>query len=86
VLIEFAAYVREPQFDPTSPRQVSFAQWLGARPELHRSGSLTPDFQWTHHKRRLVWSRTIEKHTPIDACLKHARVSADSLPSESGCP
>ena len=36
MLIQFAAYVSEPQFDPTSPRQVSFAQWLAARPELHR--------------------------------------------------
>ena len=36
VLIEFAAYVSEPQFDPTSPQQVSFARWLAARPELHR--------------------------------------------------
>ena len=36
VLIEFAAYISEPKFDPTSPRQIAFGQWLAARPELHR--------------------------------------------------
>jgi len=86
VLIEFAAYVREPQFDPTSPRQVSFGQWLGARPELHRSVLLAYDFHQTQSKRRLFLLRTIEKHTPVDAGLQDARLSAGTLLPDSGCP
>ena len=54
MLIEFAAYVREPQFDPTSSRQVSFAQWLAARPELHRLECLLAyEFRQTHCRRHL---------------------------------
>ena len=36
VLIEFAAYVSDPQFDPLASGQPSFGQWLAARPELRR--------------------------------------------------
>ena len=36
VLIEYSAYVGDPEFDPLSPLQPSFGQWLAARPELRR--------------------------------------------------
>lgn len=36
VLIEYSAYVNDPEFDPLSPLQPSFGQWLAARPELRR--------------------------------------------------
>lgn len=38
VLIEYAAYIGEPSFDPLAPGQPSFGQWLAARPELRRCG------------------------------------------------
>lgn len=36
VLIAFAAFMMEPQFDPVSASTPSFGQWLAHRPELRR--------------------------------------------------
>ena len=50
VLIEFAAYIGEPSFDPLAPGQLGFGEWLAARPELRR-------YPWL--KTQDVWQGTV---------------------------
>lgn len=38
VLICFTNYLFDPDFDPTSPQQLTLQQWMKRRPELYRCG------------------------------------------------
>lgn len=42
VLISYAAYLFDPNFDPDNPEQPSFGQWIKNRPELRRCAQKTP--------------------------------------------
>lgn len=41
VLISYAAYLFDPNFDPDNPEQPSFGQWIKNRPELRRCAQKT---------------------------------------------